>query len=415
MIVAVARNLQSGLPATIQAAKVVNLNFQSIGTVSQVDVRPGQSVNSGQVLATENTQALQQALSADQAIVSADQEIVSSLQHPQLGSASAQALQVAINRAATALSDNFASLQSTKLAQTDQVVQAQSVVAAGQAELQSDQNAYAVDCSPPPTSTTVVGSTTTVGVTTTTSVQTLTTGVCLQLTQSINSDTLQIARSQSNLSQLQGTLQAEVDAAQAQYDQAQAEFQQAQTADAVANQAATVPTLNAAEVQLQQAIAAAASAKLALASASLAAPFKGLVLVVNGETGSLASSSGVAVYAYTPSQATQTGLNVFQSVSGGTNTSPASYQAPFLVMADLTGWRAYVQVPSARLSNFGSGARVKVTVADTAKTSVDGVVSSLTPTAVEVAGVTYFQVVVNMPGAMPKGVLPGMAATASPL
>jgi multidrug efflux pump subunit AcrA (membrane-fusion protein) len=52
------------------------LNFANNGAIQTVDVRPGQSVKAGQVLATQNGNVEKARVSADQATVKADQEVL---------------------------------------------------------------------------------------------------------------------------------------------------------------------------------------------------------------------------------------------------------------------------------------------------------------------------------------------------
>lgn len=57
----------------VQAATVAALNFATSGTVASLDVSVGQQVQAGQVLASQDTSALQAKLAADQAVLAAAQ------------------------------------------------------------------------------------------------------------------------------------------------------------------------------------------------------------------------------------------------------------------------------------------------------------------------------------------------------
>jgi multidrug efflux pump subunit AcrA (membrane-fusion protein) len=70
----------TGQPASfsgqVTPAHAYFLNFANNGAIQTVDVRPGQSVKAGQVLATQNGNVEKARLSADQATVKADQAVL---------------------------------------------------------------------------------------------------------------------------------------------------------------------------------------------------------------------------------------------------------------------------------------------------------------------------------------------------
>ena len=103
---------------TIQPASQANLNFAVSGTVTAVNVKAGQTVTSGQVLATVNTSALSEQVSAAQAQLdsanarlAADQASGASTTQIDSDQAAVTSAESSLSNAQTALSD--ASLTST--------------------------------------------------------------------------------------------------------------------------------------------------------------------------------------------------------------------------------------------------------------------------------------------------------------
>jgi macrolide-specific efflux system membrane fusion protein len=98
-------NMQQTVPSsgTIEPASQANLNFAVSGTVTAVDVTAGQTVTSGQVLATVDTSALQEQFSAAQAQLAAAQDKLASDEASSASTAQVDADEAAVTSAQSSL------------------------------------------------------------------------------------------------------------------------------------------------------------------------------------------------------------------------------------------------------------------------------------------------------------------------
>ena len=157
---------QKQYTGVVTAASVTPLNFQSSGTVENVMVHPGQLVNQGEVLATQSTVQARVQLAAaratltddqsiqvaDQAAVTADQARVNGDLAPQLQAAQAQQDQLQVTKAQDQVGQ--AQQQAANSATVDQqnIDQVNAVMQSDQSKLSADTATYAEQCltSPPP-------------------------------------------------------------------------------------------------------------------------------------------------------------------------------------------------------------------------------------------------------------------------
>ena len=137
------------ISGTIEPVTNLELNFGSSGLVNTVNVQPGQSVKSGQVMATLDTTSLQAQVTQAQATLLSDQAKLAADQAgptasvQQSSQAQVTSAQNALAAAKQSLSDTQASNQITLTQAQTSVSQAQTALASDQATLQINEQALA--------------------------------------------------------------------------------------------------------------------------------------------------------------------------------------------------------------------------------------------------------------------------------
>ena len=103
---------------TIEPASQANLNFAVSGTVTAVDVRAGQTVTTGQVLATVDTTALSEQLAAAQAQLTSAQDRLSSDEAASASTSTIDSDQASVTSAESSLSTAQTNLNDASLTST---------------------------------------------------------------------------------------------------------------------------------------------------------------------------------------------------------------------------------------------------------------------------------------------------------
>jgi len=358
----------------VQPAQAAELNMPTTGTVTAIPVHVGEVVRAGQVLASQDTSALETKLADDQADLTTNQAM---LAQEQSGSQVQQSQQVQTlkNQLSAAQLGETAAQQ--KLAQatttTDtSVAAAQSQIRIDQTLLASDQQTYADDvaecesASPPP---------------------------------SCASDQRQVQVDQGNLTAAQGSLAqvtADQQATLAADQQAVTEATAAAASAQASLDAGSVPTspqgIAAIQSQIQQDTASIATDKSRLGQAVLTAPFAGVVAAVNGTVGEVATSQGVrqATPAASLTPASTTGIQLFpQGPQGSSSTTPSSAS---LITLDSMQDQMVVQVPETQIAQIHVGQKARATLPAVPGSSVAVTVSQIERTPVVQSGETYFRV-----------------------
>ncbi|MBV9659578.1 MAG: hypothetical protein JO337_00310, partial [Acidimicrobiales bacterium] len=143
-------------PATVTSSDLFNLNFQSTGSVDAIDVRVGQRVKAGQVMATQEPGNLQNEITAQQKVVDADQVALAAAQAPSLTATQLQQDELQIQQAQTALTDATNALAATRSVGTATTANAQKALDTANQLATIDQQQYQQACPngtapPPPT------------------------------------------------------------------------------------------------------------------------------------------------------------------------------------------------------------------------------------------------------------------------
>lgn len=358
----------------VQPAQAAELNMPTSGTLTSVPVHVGEVVHAGQVLASQDTTALDAKLATDQADLATDQ---ATLAQARSGTAAQQAQQQQVlkNQLTDAQLQQAAAQQ--KLAQTTAtsdaaVASAQAQVRTEQALLASDQQTYAdnvpfcVSASPPPT--------------------------CASDQRQVQVDQGNLTAAQDSLTQASADQQASIAAAQDAVTQATASVGAAQAAVAAGGAPPSAQSVASLQNQVQQDDAAIAADKQHLAQAVLTAPFDGVVESVNGTVGEVATSSGVrqATPAASLAPASTTGIQIFpQGPQAATTQAPSSAS---LVTLDSMQDQMVVQVPETQISAIHVGQRARASLPAVAGSNLAVTVSQIERTPVVQSGQTYFRV-----------------------
>ncbi len=404
-VVEVVRVRAAELVATVEPAQQLDLNFSYSGTVTAIPVTQGQRVKSGQVLAVESVGPIAQKISANEATVAADEAALAALVTPSLPSAQASTLNLQVSQAQGAVQVSQSAFNNITNAGNQLVSQYKNLVSSSQAALNNDQNLYQTSCpngvqSPPSTSTISSGQSTLYA-------------ACLSLSETVANDQKQLSQAQAELSAAEAQVVSDQSQANSALQKANSELALAQNGISVATEKGSNAEIAASKAQLANDQAQLAYDESILNGLTLRAPISSVVASVNGNVGGVVSSSGVSQYLYSnPAPAASGSSTGFTSVPTGYANSSSSTKNAIIVLDVVKSWYAEVDVPQSQLSSFRSTALVNLVFQGVAG-NFTGVVSTLEPTASQVNGQTLYEVRVNMKGAMPKGVLPGMTGSAS--
>jgi multidrug efflux pump subunit AcrA (membrane-fusion protein) len=356
------------LAGPVQAAGVVapvaaaQLDFGVSGPVTQIDVRPGQVVQAGTVLASEDTSALNATLTAAEAKLNADS--ADAQQNAQLGApAQAQQLQAQVNQAQTQLA--AAKAKAFDVTNTDNaaVTAAQTQVQSAQATLGTDQMWAGAAC----------------------------TTTCATQARQLAVDQGALNSAQASYQQALATRSADIDGANAQVAVAAAALTSAQAGQAVG----LLPSSTAgahAQATIAADEAAIASAKVQLSQAVLTAPFTGVVASVNGVVGDYATPQGIKPLS-SPSplpQQPSSGIAIFpQSPQAQVQAQP---QLTSMITLDSPQSQIITQVPETQIETVHVGGGAQVSLPAMPGQRFTATVRQIQPTAVYVSGQAYFLV-----------------------
>ncbi len=355
----------------VQPAADAQLNMSTTGPIAAIPVHPGQLVHAGQILASQDTTALNAKLAADQAKLGADQ---ATLAQQQSGTQTVQlqqlkdqvtTAQIQLTTAQQKLSQTTASTNASVAAAQAQVQGDQALLAADQVSYQDDA-AACMSASPPAN--------------------------CASDQRQVQVDQGKLSTDQSAYRQAQSDQQSEIGAAQAAVNQANAAVSSAQAALAVGSSPPAPGVLAATQALIQQDSASIATDKDRLAQAVLTAPFDGVVSAINGTVGEVATSQGVrqATSPSSVSHSVSTGIQIFPQ---GPTTQPSSTPAyASLVSLDSMQTKLVVQVPETDIHRIQGGQKARVTLPAIRGSELGATVTQIEPTPVVQAGQTYFLV-----------------------
>jgi multidrug efflux pump subunit AcrA (membrane-fusion protein) len=380
-----------------EPSRSVDLNFVNTGSVTEVDVKPGDHVRAGQVLARQDPRVAQLAVDADNATLAADRAklVLAQTAPPLLQQQLDLSVTLAQQQVATTLARVNDTMNVTTVA-ADTAQQRLTAATAAQAQAQARFNA---DCgsSPPPAG--------------------VAASLCSHLQDQLSRDANEVSLDTLSLQSAQDVLLRVRDIAQQ-----SASLGQTQVALSKAKQALEAdPASAAAQISSAQANIAADSARQAqdqqtLDNLTLLAPVAGVVSDVEAGPGDLVSSDGVHNFTGPPGMGrSQQRFNLFPAApasgtQAGTNFAPAVH-----VYTD-TGWRVVAEVNENDVVKLRTGQSVRVQVPALGGVWATGTVESVIGTPVTVNGVPVnagvparYDIWVRI-DSPPRGLLPGMRA-----
>ena len=339
----------------VEPTSAAQLNMPETGTIATIPVSVGQTVQAGQVLATEDASATTAKLSADQSKLVADQATLSQQQQG-TGNVQLPSLVAQVASAQTGLTS-----AQTTLAQTSATTAAS--VAGALAQMQAAQNVLNADSQTQPTD-----------------------------QHQVQVDQESLSTAQSAYQQAVANQTSQIAAAQSGINQASAAVASAQAALAVANSPANPAQIATTEASVQQDQANIAADRSTISQSVVRAPFAGVVSSINGTVGEVASSSGVRLPT-TPSSVSQpssTGIQIFPQGPQNQQSTPPTQAS--LISLDSLPTKIVVQVPETKISQVHVGQRVNTTLPAYSGSSIEARVVEIEPVPVTQSGETYFLV-----------------------
>jgi multidrug efflux pump subunit AcrA (membrane-fusion protein) len=366
----------------VQAAQTLSVNFKTGGTLTEVDVSPGQQVTKGQVLAKVDPTDAQTALTEAQANLTAAssklaqmQQVQTPLEVAQSNAALAQS-QTQLNSAQTSLDDTSQQVAADKTALQAAVNQAKAQLAADQAQLAADQAANPVNAG------------------------------------QVAADTANVAKDSAAVSsatnaQSQGLLkdQASLHQAQNSLASAQAGLSSTQAANAVKAQPPKVGDLAAQQASVTQAQAQANAAQQTVDNTTLVAPADGEVATVSAGVGQTVASSGGSSSSSTGSSGATGGTGT----GGSSGTGSSSGSSSFITITSVQNMEVVAGFTEVDAAKIQVKQPATVTVSALPGRSLTGVVGQIDTLQTVVSNVVTYNVTVQLSGTV-AGLKPGMTA-----
>ena len=326
-------------PAQISSFGLVPLNFPQSGTLGTLDVRVGQYVRAGQILATESSVASNAILARDRSAVAADQQRLRVLESLAGGGGAGSAASVAASYQSEVKAAQ-AALTTAQSAFAPELAGANAQVATLQSQYNTVEGIFGQQCPSGPGS----------------AGPTFSLEQCVQLYDS----TQGIQQGLNSARQLVLSIEAQQSVAIAGATKA---LTDAQDAGAIAAQSPSVSysytvDLSAAQSQLAKDQAQLKSDSQITAAGALTAPSAGIVEEVTGGVGEQVSSSGVS------SVAPQGGLSQAQAGNSFLPTqsisqASVSASAPLIVLRTSSPLRITALVPQSSISRIHLGAKAE--------------------------------------------------------
>ena len=371
----------------------LTLNLVTGGKVTEVDVKPGDQVTTGQTLAKVDSITQQAAVAVAQANLTAAQDKLAPIQNPltpqqaAANDAAAQQAATAVTNAQTNLADQQRIAQSNATAYQNAVNAAQNQLQADQNQLQADQNQLQADQAASNNQ------------------------AAASDQQKVNADNQAVAKDQAALTtaqtnQAQGTArdQQTVDQAQQAVTNAQNSYQ-ATLANNALKAAPPLPgDLASAQAGVTSAQASLTTAQQALAGTTLTAPSNGTITVVNGIVGQTVSGGG--------SSASSTSSSSSSSGTGSGSGSSSSTGSGFMSLIDLTTLQVKAGFSETDAARVAPGQPATVTFPALPTTEVAAHVVAVDATSTLVSNVVTYTATLALDNAA-QAVRPGMSANVS--
>jgi HlyD family secretion protein len=315
---------------SLSPAGRMNVNFKVAGTLTEVDVRVGDKVTTGQVLARVDATTQQAALAQAQASLATAQANLQSTQSPLTGAQLAQ-LQHQVSNAQQNYNDTVASVNAQNQADATTVA--------------NDQAKVNNDCNLDPNG-----------------------SACAQDKAQLSND-----KTKQNQDSISG--RSRINSASQQITSAR---------DSLSVQSQVKPnSLAAAQAQVASAQAQVQSAQLAVNQTTLTAPTSGVVISINGVPGEAVSGGGSGSTAQAPG-------SLAPQPSSGTSTGSGS--GGFMVIDDTSSMVAVMPFAETDAARLSANQSASMTFDAIPNLAISGHVLSISPTATVVSNVVDYYV-----------------------
>jgi multidrug efflux pump subunit AcrA (membrane-fusion protein) len=316
-------------PANAQAepASRVDLNFKTPGRIVAVNVRPGDRVQQGQVLAVQDAGPAKASVDAARATLMADQARLALLQQP-ASQLDQQKERLQIQQAQQQLQAAATGLQETQSVGGATVVQAQQTLANATDTLARDRATFSSEC--PAGGATPRGGGGNAGVD------------CAQLADRLQQDNDAVTSDSLAVQRAQLVAQQSNDLANRSSVLANTQLQLAQADANLKLAPATAADIAGAEAQVAADQASLASRQQDLIDLQLLAPADAIVASVAGTVGGFVDPNGVRVYDLQANQQDQSHFQLLPSAPSYRN--PSANFVPTIELYGTTGWQVVAQV-----------------------------------------------------------------------
>jgi len=353
----------------------LDLAFTASGTVTEIDVKPGDVVKAGQVLAKIDTTQANQQLTSAQAQLTTAQAQLTKLQQgqtPQQAALGQQQLTTAadsLSAAKTSYSDaqNSISIDAQTLA---------SAVTTAQNNLSADQTLQTSDCAGGTAKATA----------------------CTQDTNKVAQDTNAVTTAENaQKSGAQKDTQS-LHQAQASLTQAQNSYNTAVDQQAVSAAPATPDQIAAANQSVVNAQNALATAQKGVAGTVITAPQAGTVLSIGGSVGDTVSAGSTSSTSAASSSSGSTGGSSGGSAGGSSGSSSSSSSSSaksgssFVVLGNMNSLTVRAEFAETDASKLKAGESAQVSINAIPGSSLTATVQSVDPTSTVVSNVVEYGV-----------------------
>lgn len=395
----------------VTPAHTYYLNFVRDGVITATNVKAGQQVKAGQVLATQDSTIDRANLTAAQAEVAADTAELADDQTLQANDQQQSHNQTELAKAQQAVANAQAALTVAQNNAQNSVAAQGTVVNGKQSVLAADTARYNASCATPADS----PAATTNPTTTAPPPDNASSAACAAAQAAITKDEADLSSAQAQLTAIQSQSRVEQQRAASQLAGSQATLQAAQ------NQvgAAPRPTPPGTIAQLQSDLAAAKARVITdqqqVNQDSIVAPCDGVVADTAGAVGDVVGASGVHGYNGPAAEAgtidTQQGsgfqLFVQPTPAGGGSTQSPAYAPVITLYSGPMAVTAQLPEQNMGATHVGQAATLSITAINQ---SVPGTVSQVLLDPARVPGATYYDVVLGL-NSQPSGLYAGMTVT----
>ncbi len=388
----------------LQPVSASDLNFGASAPVTDVLVRDGEVVHEGQVLARQDTSALEAQLAAHQATLAVDRVALAYQQDPttppelqglELATTSAQAQLDAARQKATGTVDVDDALVQSAAGSVDT---ARAALAADQAQAASmsatcaSATAVGTDSAPDASATATTGVPITLPPPTLPASNTQLLSMCNDLARRITTGQNQVTDAEHDYEVAMARRDLNATTSGTSIDAAQQQLALAVNKQAVGVEPATPESLAIAQATVAQDTIAIAQLRKQVDDAVLVAPRDGIVRRVGGDVGEVAGPEGVRIYGSPQAlpQKGSSGINLFPEAPRQPAQQSQQYEA--LITLDSEALQVVAQVPESSIDGVHPGQSVTVAFPALDDEMVEGRVARIEPEAVNNDGDVSFLV-----------------------